>query len=740
MMKNLVTKYFFLCVVILVGASFFYIWNLNSRLDLQRVNLQNDLNYRTNNLADNVLENISDKSFAINNIGQTLDRISTYEKIVDVSFYDKNGLLLIYKNNQKNEIKNAGAPDISGLITKKVETNIETLPEFTRYLYTVKNLDETKGYIVISQDQRYINENLRNSFVNGLVNFYIIMFLLFTFIFLFIYLLILRPTNNAIEILRKIRKSVDDHIDLPASFLSFSKELKKEVHLTIKSFLSARQTARDEASLRQIIVDSPWTEARLEQFFIQRMKDRDVVVVSNREPYVHFSENKKIKVGMPAHGLITALDSIMKACKGTWIAHGSGEKDADFVDENNKIRVPVDKPEYSLKRVWLTEEEIKGFYVGFSNETMFPLCVMTHNRPIFRDSDWEIYKKVNEKFANSVLEEIKDKVRPIVFIQDLHFSLLPEYIKKQRPDAEVITFWHHPWPAAEIFSICPWKREILRGLLASDLMCFHIPHFGNNFIETVKRELEIRFNNENNEIYLQGNKTLIRSFPISIPFINQNKKNRPEVDISKMLKHNFNDKRIILGVDRLDYSKGLIERLRGVESFYDLYPEYRKKTIFVQVAAPSREQVKKYREYAKETIDEVERINNKLQTSSWKPILFIHKQLTHAELVPIYSKADVCLITSLHDGMNLVAKEYVAEQEKDGVLILSEFTGAAREMTSALLVNPYSPREIADSIKKALEMSSEEKQARLEIMRNKISQYNVYRWAADVFNTVLNKF
>jgi len=731
---------FSLLILVFLGCIFYFF--TSSRIEREKLNLYNDLSYRSNTLAENIIDRISDKKNDLLYVEQTLEKISQYEKVVDTAYYDGEGILVFYKRNPVFE-NNAVAPMDKMIIDQSEEMPaVEFQDGYARFYYSIPGSKDGSilGYLLITQDTGYIDGYAFRTWRDRIFTFATLVAFLFAFAYVLFYFYVVRSSSRAVYMLKKIRKSVDCSADVPNNVFPFSQELNKEVAFTVQSFLRARQSAREEADLRYKIIDSPWTFSRLQRFFSSRIPNRKIVNVSNREPYAHIEVGGKIKISKPAHGLISSLDEMMKACGGTWVAHGAGNKDQSAVDGNNKIHVPFEEPTYSLKRVWLTQDEIKGHYVGFSNEALFPLCLMTHNRPIFRDSDWEYYKAVNEKFASAVLEEIESEKNPIIFIHDLHFAILPQLIKEKRPDADIILFWHHPWPSAEQFSILPWKKEILAGLLSADVLCFHIHHFCNNFTDTVKKELEAKIDTENSAVYFDEKETLVKHFPISIPFTNLHSNTSHDPDkVKNIVGEDIDDLRMILGVDRMDYTKGLIERLKGVEQFYDTYPEYRKTSVFVQVAAPSREAVPKYQQYAKDVLLEVERINRKLQTNTWTPILFLHKQVKHEDLVYLYRKAEVCLVTSLHDGMNLVAKEYLAQQKDKGVLILSEFTGAARELHSALIINPYATMDISNALHTAFLMENSERKARLDTMRNKILHYNIFRWVADIFDSLLSK-
>lgn len=464
-----------------------------------------------------------------------------------------------------------------------------------------------------------------------------------------------------------------------------------------------------------------------------KLKGLQLFVISNREPYIHNWNENKIECIRPASGLTVALDPMMQACGGVWFAHGSGTADSEMVDLNQKVRVPPWDPQYELKRIWLSKEEEEGYYYGFSNEALWPLCHIAYTRPVFRASDWEYYKKVNHIFANTIFEEIGSE-RPLIFIQDYHFALLPRMIKERRKDAILVQFWHIPWPNPEAFRICPWKKEILEGLLGNDLLGFHIRYHCNNFIDTIDRELEARPDRERSAIVYKGQTTYIRHFPISIDFdaINEASKKREVDEEIVRLKTKFRlfDKIVGIGVDRLDYTKGIPEKFRALDLFLDQNPEYRRKFVYVQLGAPSREHIPSYKNINDEIDELVERINWKHRSDHWFPILFLREHVPFLSMLAFYRMSHFCIVSSLHDGMNLVAKEYIAAKtDHDGILILSQFTGASRELTDALLINPYATDEFAQMIKKAIEMAPEEVSQRMKKLRGIVQGRNVYRWA-----------
>ncbi|MFC2044893.1 trehalose-6-phosphate synthase [Chloroflexota bacterium] len=486
-----------------------------------------------------------------------------------------------------------------------------------------------------------------------------------------------------------------------------------------------------------------WTKESLSELVKEQLSGYLFVVVSNREPYVHTFSGREVTWRMPASGLTVALDPVMRACGGIWVAHGSGDADREVVDENNKVEVPPDKPRYYLKRVWLSKEDEDGYYHGFSNEALWPLCHIVYTRPVFEESDWNTYKKVNEIFAENILEEVGDR-RAFVFIQDYHLALLSQAIKQRSPESITAQFWHIPWPNPEAFGICPWQDEILQGLLCNDLVGFHTHYHCNNFLDTVEQAIEARTDRSAYEVTLGGRKAAIRHFPISVDFeqVSQDaQKEEVEWEIERLKGRLGLDVEMIgIGMDRLDYTKGIPDRFRAIDRFLEEYPQYQRRLVFIQAGVPSRIQVPTYREL-KETIDNlIEEINWKYAIGRWKPLVTLLENEPQLTLSAMRRMAHFCIVSSLHDGMNMVAKEFVASRfDEDGVLILSPFTGAARELTDALLVNPYATDDFAEAIKKALEMPRAERKRRMRRMREVVRENNIYKWAADII-TELVKF
>jgi trehalose 6-phosphate synthase len=544
------------------------------------------------------------------------------------------------------------------------------------------------------------------------------------------------PIARAAQWMRALRLGRTSSQQMPD--LDVFKPLASEVVTLAESLSQARSAAESEARLREASA-SMWTADRLAVQIQTRLDGGRLFVVSNREPYVHQRNGKSIEAVVPPSGLVTALEPVLEACDGTWIAHGSGDADSEVVDAQDRLRVPPDEPRYTLRRVWLSKEEEEGYYYGFANEGLWPLCHIAHTRPIFRARDWQHYQEVNRKFTAAVLKEIEDTEKPVVLVQDYHFALLPRLIKEKRPDARVAIFWHIPWPNPEAFGICPWQRQLVDGLLGADLIGFHIQSHCNNFLQTVDRVVESRVDWEHFAVLRQKHRTIVRPFPISVDLAGDDSIENHEdgvdyVERSALLRTLGVDAEFMgIGVDRVDYTKGILERFQAIERFLEKYPRYRNKFTFVQIGSPSRTHIKRYHDLLAEVEAEAERINWRFQTGKWRPIVFLKRHHSHKEIARYYQAADLCLVTSLHDGMNLVAKEFLAaRRDERGVLILSQFTGAARELSDALLINPYDTDQTAEAIRVALEMEPEEKQLRVHHMRKIIREHNIYRWAGSL--------
>jgi len=476
-----------------------------------------------------------------------------------------------------------------------------------------------------------------------------------------------------------------------------------------------------------------WTRDVLTEFVRTKLEGYRFIVVSNREPFQHRHAETGIECVQPASGMASALDPVMRACGGLWIAHGSGDADRQMVDRFDRVQVPPEAPGYTLRRIWLSPDEEEGYYSGLSNQGLWPLCHVAFTRPIFDPDHWEIYRKVNQRFADAVLEEAGDDPT-FVFIQDYHFALLPRILRNARSNLVIAQFWHIPWPNREVFRSFPWQAEMLDGLLGNDLLGFHLQHHCQNFLETIDCSLEARVDQAGSEIFRGGHSTVVRPFPIGIDF-------DEHVDIAESdavaghMRHwrkelALGGKLLGIGIDRLDYTKGIPERLRFLDRFLECNPSYRGKLVFAQIAVPSRSDLPAYRQIESEVDCLTAQINRKWGTAFWRPVILLKRHFTQPEMIALHRLANFCVVSSLHDGMNLVAKEFVASRvDEDGVLILSQFAGAAREFKDALQINPFSIEEGADAYRAALQMHPDERRRRMRKMREAAEQNNVYRWA-----------
>jgi trehalose 6-phosphate synthase len=540
-----------------------------------------------------------------------------------------------------------------------------------------------------------------------------------------------RPLHNLAQWMKRVR--MEGSVESPPSGLPLGL-LTSESDRLAASFRAARSSGRVE-SRAVVRAEKVWTSDRLRTFAVDCLgANRQLVVVSSREPYMHVKRQGQTQVVIPPGGLVTALNPVLMACGGLWVAHGTGDADREAVDDHGRVTVPPSDPRYTLRRIWLSPEEEKGFY-GCCNEALWPLCHHAHERPVFRTSDWQQYVRVNQRFADTILEEVGSG-DATVLVQDYQLALVPQMLKAARPHLRVGLFWHIPWPSPEAVRICPWRAEILRGMLGAELIGFHLPGYCNNFLDTVDRMLEARLDWDHLSVELKGRTSLVRPFPISVQDWSERHVPMGE-ELSQQIaqlkqQQNLGDLQIAVGVDRIDQTKGLPERFRAVAHFLEKYPQHRGSFTLVQLASPSRTHLPRSRDHIEELKAFAERINRQFQTGSWKPIHLLIDQHNGSTVHAWLRMASVAIVSSLHDGMNLVAKEYVAAQEScDGVLILSEFAGASRELSEALVINPYDTEQFADAIRYAVEMPRDEQRTRMDRMRRKVEENNIYRWAAD---------
>jgi trehalose 6-phosphate synthase/phosphatase len=524
-------------------------------------------------------------------------------------------------------------------------------------------------------------------------------------------------------------------VSLVRDIRGFALSGKAATHPAQGVLSQVRQVLREIEDTQRLEADfrENWTPEGLQQVVHLHLEDAQLIVVSNREPYVHNRVGSRVEVQYPASGMVTALEPVVRACAGVWIAHGSGNADRDVVDLHDRVRVPPQDPRYSLRRVWLSEAEEQGYYYGFSNEGLWPLCHLAYVRPIFRSTDWEQYRLVAERFADAVHKEARGE-RPLILVQDYHFSLLPGLIRERLPEATIALFWHIPWPNAETFGICPWRREMLQSMLQADILGFHTRYHCQNFMFAVDRYIESHIDREHSTVTTGEHVCHVNSYPISIEWPPSWLAGQPAFpECRKMILERFglrSDIKLGVGVERWDYTKGIVDRMQAIERLLETEPQWRGQLVFLQIAAPSRSKLPVYQELQRATTEAIERVNQRFGTADYKPVILAGEHWNPDKLYTLYRACDFCVVNSLHDGMNLVAKEFVAAREdNDGVLVLSTFAGASRELVEALIINPFDIDGTAQAISQALRMPREERHERMRVMRQTVRYNNVFRWA-----------
>jgi trehalose 6-phosphate synthase len=499
-----------------------------------------------------------------------------------------------------------------------------------------------------------------------------------------------------------------------------------------------RLLVRDvQDAVQHLRADTGGGAERLRDFVNAEIPSGGLIVIANREPYAHeFDEGGKVVVQRPASGLVTGIEPMLRACGGTWIAYGGGSADRLGADRMGRVAVPPGAPEYTLRRLWIEEETYERYYSGFANEGIWPLCHLAHTQPSFRAPDWAAYQAVNDTFARAAVEEAS--AEGMLLIQDYHFALVPKLVREQAPHVVTSLFWHVPWPSSEVAGICPWKESILEGMLGADIIGFHTQQYCLNFLDTVKRYLECRVDPETMSVSYAGRRTEVRTYPISVEWPYPAASRDDGMDLRASLGIG-RDVHVSVGVDRADYTKGLVERVAAIELLLEQNPSLKGKYLFVQLASPTRTRIAKYQHLAADLVEAVDRVNARFSTDSWKPILLQMRTFSPDEVRRYYAMADSAIVTPLHDGMNLVAKEYVAAcNDGDGALILSVFAGASKELDGSLLVNPYDTQQVAETIQRAILMPVAERRARIQAMRDQIETHSIYDWSRNLLTDMNN--
>jgi alpha,alpha-trehalose-phosphate synthase [UDP-forming] len=710
----------------------------------ERRNLRNDLARRAELLTESLQESIQplfekNERNSEKSMQRVVDRFAQREHMKGIAVYEAGGNLSVMTSTLGDAFKQIPAVAQKSIATDAGHGEFTQIADTPMYLYALplERGEKAAGALLVIYETSYIDSRILLTLRDALVTALLETLLISGLALILVRWTFLDPLKRTAKWLRRLRAG---ETAMPESLPEgeLFEQLRKEVKHLARDLGAARAAAAEEAQLREKQA-SVWTAERLRISLQSKLKGKPLFVVANREPYMHVKGEKGVEVLVPASGLVTALEPVLEATDGTWVAHGSGNADRETVDELDHLRVPPDLPSYTLRRVWLTKVEIKGYYEGFANEGMWPLCHIAHTRPTFRPEDWLQYQQVNRRFADAVLQEMDGTEAPIVLVQDYHFALLPRMVKDSRPDARVAIFWHIPWPNPEVFGICPWQRELVDGLLGSDLIGFHTQTHCNNFLETVDRALEALTEWDRFAVNRQGHVTRVRPYPISVAFPNGKPKlewRSAGEERAKLCEELGIEASLLgVGVDRVDYTKGILERFRGIERFIETNPAYQRRFSFAQIGAPSRTDIPRYQQFLDEVTAEAERVNARFQSGKWKPIVLLRRHHSHQEIERFYRAASVCMVSSLHDGMNLVAKEFIAARDDEhGVLILSTFAGAAAELTDALQVNPYDVQQVAGAILRALEMADDEQAARMHRMRATVKDHNVFRWAANLLS------
>lgn len=727
-------------ILIIVAGGFTVFGIIQIRYEEEK--LMDDLTRKARAVAESV--EFSARHILINSDLKSANRLAESfqkrERLQGCVLYDKEGKVIAI-TERIADWKEKEKPYLNEIFANKVPRGaLEKFKEYSVYSYIVPVIDEENnvvGAVEVIYDTSYLFTTLTALWKRISTSLIVLIVLIALTAFLIQRHIFITPVQRLTKWFENFQKGEIDTFH-PINDKGELGQLANEVEQVALSLRVARKAASEHAHQR-LQKEELWTEAKLHDLVQAKLGENSLFVVSNREPYMHAMDEAtgKARCIRPASGVVTAINPILSACGGTWIAHGAGNADRKFVNSKDKLGVPPEDNRYILKRVWLTKEEEDGYYYGFSNEGLWPLCHVTHTRPIFREKDWLMYKQANQKFADAVLAELPSK-KPFIFIQDYHFTLLAKMIKDKRPDATIALFWHIPWPNPEVFAICPYQHEILEGMLACDLIGFHLQFHCNNFLDTANRLIECRVDTEKFSIIRANKETAIRTFPISVDdFMGSSKNAAADKNMAEKIREEFDlqGKIVGVGVDRIDYTKGISERILAIDRFLEKNPHYLNKFVFVQLAAPSRSHIKRYHELMSEIDELVEKINWKHSNGTWKPIVYLKRHFSPEEIRPYYKLADICIVSSLHDGMNLVAKEYIsAKKNSDGVLILSCFTGASRELVDAIQINPYSIEEFSGAIKVAVEMPQDEKKKRMENMRKIVTENNIYRWAANIIS------
>lgn len=459
-----------------------------------------------------------------------------------------------------------------------------------------------------------------------------------------------------------------------------------------------------------------------------------LVVVTNREPYIDEKTSQGIRRLQSAGGVVSALDPLLRKSGGAWVAWGSGSADRETAPHGIRM-VPPSQPKYPLHRVFLSPEEILGYYNRYSNQGLWPLSHMLIERAQFSREAFQQYRRVNQKFSRRVAQMAPPN--GLVFSHDYHLALFPRLLREQRSDVAIAHFWHIPWPPFTLFRLCPQHQEITRGLLGADILGFQTPQDVDNFMTAVERGLKVPVDRTQGVIQLGTHRITVRDYPISVDItaieemVKTPRIQRWTEGIRKRTrKHHVS---LAISVDRADYTKGLLPRLEAIDRFFSRYPEHQRRMTFLQVVVPTRTEVREYRRLYGEVMDASRQLNAKYGDETWTPLVHIRRSIDRPRLMGLFRAADFALVSSLFDGMNLVAKEFVSAQiDNQGVLLLSDMAGAAQELDEAFHFNPLDPDEVAEQLHRAALTAPEDRARRIQAMRQHIHHHTIYDWIAHI--------
>ncbi len=495
---------------------------------------------------------------------------------------------------------------------------------------------------------------------------------------------------------------------------------------------------------------------------LSSLESHQLTVVSNRQPYRHSFENGDIVIDRPAGGLTAGLDPVVQQTDGIWVAWGDGDADQEATDDTDSVRVPPDDPAYTLKRVWLSESAVADYYYGFSNRVLWPLSHSLTEHVTFEDRYWERYREVNHQFADSVVEAVGDgadepreeatgtdsdaATETVIWFQDYHFGLAPRFVRDQLGESALLSqFWHIPWPEREVFRDCPHQSDLLDGLLANDLLGFHIPRYCANFLDCVATILpEASVDWSAWTVEYAGHESRIRAFPMGVDTETiAEHAAAPDDGFWDRFRDDHgipDDQQVAVGIDRLDYTKGIPERLAAIEKLLATQPNWRGEFTYVQKATPSRTAIPEYRELGRRVERDIERINDRFGTADWQPIVEIDDYLSEEALYGLCRYSDLAIVSPLADGMNLVAMEYVSAQiDHTGVLVLSDRAGAHDLLGSAAIsIDPTDTDTFADRLDLAASMPDDDRSQRMQALRSTVTETDIQSWMASVFEATLD--